>query len=154
MLITQEPVFQRFWYPVAFASAVSPGPTARRLLGQDVVLWSTPDGVKAAVDRCPHREAKLSAGWVDDRCRLVCPYHGWEYAPDGRAVRIPQLSADVPIPPGQCWRRCDARCATDWSGCVSTPSPSGRSPRFPSSTDPVGGSSPSTSGCSTARRPT
>ncbi len=99
MLITEEPIFRRFWYPVAFASVVQGGPVARRLLGQDLVLWPHGDQVLAAKDRCPHRDAKLSAGWLDERCSLVCPYHGWEYGPDGRAVHIPQLGADTPIPP-------------------------------------------------------
>jgi phenylpropionate dioxygenase-like ring-hydroxylating dioxygenase large terminal subunit len=98
MLITQTPVFRRFWYPVAFASAVTTTPVARRLLGEDLVLWSTGEGVSVALDRCPHREAKLSPGWLDN-CRLVCPYHGWEYGADGRAERIPQLAEGIPTPP-------------------------------------------------------
>jgi phenylpropionate dioxygenase-like ring-hydroxylating dioxygenase large terminal subunit len=97
-LITQTPVFRRFWYPVAFASAVTTTPVARRLLGVDLVLWPVPDGVAAAIDRCPHREAKLSPGWLE-ACRLVCPYHGWEYGSDGRALHIPQLAEGVPTPP-------------------------------------------------------
>ena len=98
MLITQTPVFRRFWYPVAFASVVTKAPVARRLLGVDLVLWPGPDGVTAAVDRCPHREAKLSPGWLEG-CRLVCPYHGWEYGPTGRAEHIPQLAEGLPTPP-------------------------------------------------------
>jgi phenylpropionate dioxygenase-like ring-hydroxylating dioxygenase large terminal subunit len=131
VLIAQEPIFTRFWYPVAFASAVSPGPTSRRLLGRDVVLWSTPDGMRAAIDRCPHREAKLSAGWMDDHCRLVCPYHGWEYGPDGRAVRIPQLAADVPIPPRAVLETvgCQVRYGLVWL-CLD-PEPLGQIPEIP-----------------------
>jgi phenylpropionate dioxygenase-like ring-hydroxylating dioxygenase large terminal subunit len=98
MLITGVEHFRRYWYPVAFASAVAPGPVARRLLGTDLVLWAGADGIVAAVDRCPHREATLSPGWVDS-CRLVCPYHGWEYGLLGRAERIPQLADGAPIPP-------------------------------------------------------
>jgi phenylpropionate dioxygenase-like ring-hydroxylating dioxygenase large terminal subunit len=99
MLITEEPIFKRFWYPVAFASVVGPEPVARRLLGVDLVLWSTGDGIMVAKDRCPHRDAKLSAGWMSAECHLVCPYHGWEYGSDGKAVKIPQLQAGTPIPP-------------------------------------------------------
>jgi phenylpropionate dioxygenase-like ring-hydroxylating dioxygenase large terminal subunit len=54
--------------------------------------------VSVANDRCPHRDAALSGGWLDDGC-LVCPYHGWEYDTDGVAVHIPQLDAGIPIPP-------------------------------------------------------
>jgi phenylpropionate dioxygenase-like ring-hydroxylating dioxygenase large terminal subunit len=98
MLVTQEPVFRRFWYPVAFASAVAGAPVARRLLGEDLVLWPTGEGISVAIDRCPHRDARLSAGWLDAGCRLVCPYHGWEYGADGKALRIPQLSPGAPVP--------------------------------------------------------
>lgn len=71
---------------------------ARRLLGEDLVLWRTSEGVSVAIDRCPHREAKLSTGWLGADCHLVCPYHGWEYGSDGRAVRIPQFSMGTPLP--------------------------------------------------------
>jgi phenylpropionate dioxygenase-like ring-hydroxylating dioxygenase large terminal subunit len=98
VLITQEPAFRDFWYPVAFESVVAPGPVARRLLGQDLVLWQSGHEIAAAIDRCPHREAKLSAGWLSPECHLVCPYHGWEYGPTGRATRIPQLPREIPIP--------------------------------------------------------
>jgi nitrite reductase/ring-hydroxylating ferredoxin subunit len=85
---------------VARADAVADAPVARRLLGVDLVLWrSGPGAVAAAVDRCPHRDARLSGGWLAG-CALVCPYHGWEYGPEGTATRIPQLGDGVPIPPG------------------------------------------------------
>ena len=37
-------------------------------------------------------------GSVDDGC-LVCPYHGWTFADDGRCVTIPSASDGVPAPP-------------------------------------------------------
>lgn len=116
MLITREPVFRRFWYPLTFAASVGDTPVARRLLGEDLVLWRTGEGVAVAIDRCPHREAKLSVGWLDERCRLVCPYHGWEYGPDGRAERVPQLPAGVPIPPKAALEtvRCEVRYGLVW----------------------------------------
>jgi phenylpropionate dioxygenase-like ring-hydroxylating dioxygenase large terminal subunit len=120
VLITQEPVFRRFWYPVAFASAVSPGPVARRLLGQDLVLWQSGAGIAAAADRCPHREAKLSAGWLTEECRLVCPYHGWQYGTNGKATHIPQLGPDTPLPPRAVLDmvRCQTRYGLVWV-CLS-----------------------------------
>jgi phenylpropionate dioxygenase-like ring-hydroxylating dioxygenase large terminal subunit len=96
---TEQPALRRFWYPVAQESALADGPLARRLMGESIVVWQpNPGSVAAAIDRCPHRDARLSGGWIDDGC-LVCPYHGWVYGDDGAAVRIPQLSANVPIPP-------------------------------------------------------
>jgi phenylpropionate dioxygenase-like ring-hydroxylating dioxygenase large terminal subunit len=79
---------------------VGDAPVGRRLLGVDIVLWRPAPGVVAgAIDRCPHRDARLSDGWLAG-CALVCPYHGWEYGPDGVATRIPQLDEGVPLPPG------------------------------------------------------
>ena len=99
MLVTQERHLRSFWYPVAFVEDLAEGPLARTLLGQELVLWAPAVGeVAAAHNRCPHRAARLSGGWLEDGC-LVCPYHGWQYGADGRAVTIPQLQAGLPIPP-------------------------------------------------------
>ncbi|KAG5186555.1 accelerated cell death 1, partial [Tribonema minus] len=62
------------------------------LLGEPLVLWQ--DSTKqwrAALDRCPHRWAPLSEGFVDpEQKRLTCAYHGWEFEGDGRGARIQQ----------------------------------------------------------------
>lgn len=95
------PALQGYWYAVAEGADVGDAPLAVRLLGRDYVLWRGLDGVlTAAVDRCPHREAPLSAGTVDDGC-LVCPYHGWTFSGDGdgRCVRVPSSPSSVPVPP-------------------------------------------------------
>jgi phenylpropionate dioxygenase-like ring-hydroxylating dioxygenase large terminal subunit len=99
VLVTQEPELRAFWYPVAFVEDLVNGPLARRLLGAEVVLWKLGNGaIAGALDRCPHRDARLSGGWVEDGC-LTCPYHGWQYGAEGKAVHIPQLSDGLPIPP-------------------------------------------------------
>jgi phenylpropionate dioxygenase-like ring-hydroxylating dioxygenase large terminal subunit len=90
MLVTQQPVLRRFWYPVMPMAALADGPKPFRLLGEDLVLWLTGDGSPAALrDRCCHRTAKLSRGMCE-RGRLVCGYHGWEYDASGTVVRVPQ----------------------------------------------------------------
>jgi phenylpropionate dioxygenase-like ring-hydroxylating dioxygenase large terminal subunit len=98
--LTDEPRLRRYWYPIAGVDAAADKPIARTLLGVDLVLWRPESGsVRAALDRCPHRDARLSRGWIDG-CALVCPYHGWEYGSSGRATRIPQLEADeAHLPP-------------------------------------------------------
>ncbi len=98
MLVTEVPTFRRFWYPLAFTDDLAGGPLARRLLGEDLVVWATADGASAARDVCPHRSAALSGGWVDDGC-IVCPYHGWRFGADGAAIHIPQLDPGLPVPP-------------------------------------------------------
>jgi phenylpropionate dioxygenase-like ring-hydroxylating dioxygenase large terminal subunit len=102
------PALQGYWYVVAESADVASAPVAVRLLGRDLVIWRAGDGtVAAAPDRCPHREAPLSAGTVDDGC-LVCPYHGWTFESDGRCVRVPSSPAAVPVPPKAHLRRLHA----------------------------------------------
>jgi phenylpropionate dioxygenase-like ring-hydroxylating dioxygenase large terminal subunit len=99
MLVTEVPAFRSFWYPVAFAEDLAAGPLPRRLLGEDLVVWANDQGgASAAHDRCPHRSSRLTPGWVDGGC-IVCPYHGWQFGADGKAVHIPQLEPGLPIPP-------------------------------------------------------
>lgn len=89
MLVTRQKVLRRFWYPVVPDDRLD-GPVAFRLLGQDIVLWRDAAGNPAAViDRCCHRTAKLSRGFVEGG-NIVCGYHGWTYAPSGQLVRLPQ----------------------------------------------------------------
>lgn len=44
-------------------------------------------------ERCPHRGASLSYGYVEDR-GIRCAYHGWLFASDGRCVDRPFEMAD------------------------------------------------------------
>ncbi|MBB2188744.1 Rieske (2Fe-2S) protein [Gluconacetobacter azotocaptans] len=54
--------------------------------GRALVVWMAADGgPRVFADRCPHREARLSAGYVADG-RLVCPFHLWVFDESGRAV--------------------------------------------------------------------
>ncbi|MEM9008864.1 MAG: aromatic ring-hydroxylating dioxygenase subunit alpha [Cyanobacteria bacterium P01_F01_bin.86] len=98
MLVTQQPVFQRFWYPIIPIHQLQEGPQAFTLLGQPIVLWLTEAGTPAAVrDRCCHRTAQLSLGQVE-KGRLCCPYHGWQFNETGACVRVPQLKEGDTIP--------------------------------------------------------
>ena len=90
MLNNRQPVLRRFWYPVMPVAKVDSGPQPFTLLGERLVLWKAADGTYAAMaDRCPHRSAQLSRGWVDGNA-IVCPYHGWAYDGAGACVRVPQ----------------------------------------------------------------
>lgn len=98
MLVTRQPVLRRFWYPVMPLSALDAGPRPFTLLGERIVVWRQADGQPAAIrDRCVHRTAMLSRGFVEDG-RLVCGYHGWTYDGTGRCVRIPQYEPGTPAP--------------------------------------------------------
>ncbi|NET47578.1 MAG: Rieske 2Fe-2S domain-containing protein, partial [Merismopedia sp. SIO2A8] len=83
MLVTQHPVFRRFWYPVIPIAQLHQTPQSFCLLGQDVVLWLDATGQPAAiVDRCCHRSARLSQGKVNQG-QIQCPYHGWCFDASG-----------------------------------------------------------------------
>lgn len=90
MLVTQQPVLRRFWYALMPMSQLDAGPQPFTLLGEPLVVWKTADGRPAALrDRCCHRTAKLSKGFVRGD-RIVCGYHGWAYDAAGVCVHVPQ----------------------------------------------------------------
>ena len=88
------------WHPVAESVDLGLGDVvAVTLLGEPLVLWRDPAGAVVAVhDRCPHREAPLSAGSVEGGV-LQCMYHGWSFGESGRCVAIPSAGPDAAIPP-------------------------------------------------------
>lgn len=86
------------WYAVATVDQVVSEPLQVTLRNVDYVLWRSTDGaLVAARDRCPHREARLSRGRVEQGC-LRCPYHGWLFDGDGRCVEIPSATPGTPVP--------------------------------------------------------
>ena len=85
------------WHPVAFSVNVADHPVHADLLGEPLVLWRGKSGVRAMSDLCVHRGTALSLGWIRGE-ELVCPYHGWRYAADGRCVAIPQLADPSRVP--------------------------------------------------------
>ncbi|MFT4174824.1 MAG: aromatic ring-hydroxylating dioxygenase subunit alpha [Rhodocyclaceae bacterium] len=115
MLVTRQPTLRRFWYAVMPISELDAGPRPFTLLGEAIVLWRGEDGTPQAVrDRCCHRTARLSKGYVEGN-NIVCGYHGWQFNGAGRCVRIPQ-APDTQIPSGACVSayRCQARYGYVW----------------------------------------
>ena len=98
-ILTSNEALTGYWYAVDRSVDVLASPKHVGLLGRDIVLWRGPNGdVIAAPDRCPHREAPLSEGWIEDGC-VVCPYHGWAFGDEGRCVKVPSANEGVPPPP-------------------------------------------------------
>ncbi len=96
MLVTKQPLLRKFWYPVIPEVLLRDGPKPFTLLGQDLVLWLDGAGKATAMDdRCPHRHARLSKGWILDG-QIQCGYHGWTFDGGGRCTRIPQKDDDNP----------------------------------------------------------
>ncbi|MFD8561447.1 Rieske 2Fe-2S domain-containing protein [Streptosporangium canum] len=83
-------MLKNFWYAVEFGHAVDRRPRRVTCLGQDFVIWRRRDGRIACLsDLCVHRGGALSMGTPAGDDSIACPYHGWEYEPDGRCVKIP-----------------------------------------------------------------
>lgn len=96
MLQTKQPIFRSFYYPVLPISALRDGPRSFMLMGEPIVLWLDDEGrPAAAIDRCCHRTAKLSKGWLREGC-IVCPYHGWTFDRNGKCTWFPQSELEDP----------------------------------------------------------
>ncbi|HEY3902397.1 MAG TPA: aromatic ring-hydroxylating dioxygenase subunit alpha [Streptosporangiaceae bacterium] len=92
-----HPALSEFWHPVAFSSEVGEEPVAVRLAGQGWALARFDGTVRAFADSCPHRRARLSAGFISDGM-LHCTYHGWRFTAEGTCVLIPALEDTAAIP--------------------------------------------------------
>ena len=66
-------------------------PLAVTVMGTPLVIYRSGNSIVAAEDRCPHRNAPLSAGSVHDGC-IRCPYHGWEFNGVGQCAAAPGIS--------------------------------------------------------------
>ena len=87
----REVLFRRTPQVIAWAGDVSePGDiVARDVAGVPVVVTRHQDGgLYAFLNACSHRGMTLCDG-VDNRRRLTCPYHGWNYDLQGNLVGIP-----------------------------------------------------------------
>jgi phenylpropionate dioxygenase-like ring-hydroxylating dioxygenase large terminal subunit len=91
-------MLKNLWYAVEFSNAISTSPKLLRFLELELVLYRTTEGqVQAMNNACVHRGAALANGWISQNC-IVCPYHGWQYQPDGTCVKIPSQSPTLSIP--------------------------------------------------------
>jgi nitrite reductase/ring-hydroxylating ferredoxin subunit len=83
------------WYLFGKSDELGSGPLSRALLGQRLVAYRTGSGRVAVLDaRCSHLGADLGKGRVVGET-LQCPFHHWEYGPDGCCTHIP-AQAEVP----------------------------------------------------------
>jgi vanillate O-demethylase monooxygenase subunit len=83
------------WYVACWSRDLEDKPYPVTIMGEDVVIFRTSDGIAALEDRCPHRHLPLSQGRIcGDTIR--CGYHGAEIDAVGRCVRVPSQKA---VPP-------------------------------------------------------
>jgi phenylpropionate dioxygenase-like ring-hydroxylating dioxygenase large terminal subunit len=80
------------WFVACTAAALRGRPVAATVQGIPLALFRGPDGLPGALeDRCPHRNAPLSAGRMRGGA-LECAYHGWRFASGGACVAVPGLA--------------------------------------------------------------
>ena len=80
------------WYPACTSDELgNRRPLAIELMDAPLVVFRDGRGQPGVlVDRCPHRNAPLSAGRVRDGT-LECGYHGWRFDCAGACVAIPGI---------------------------------------------------------------
>lgn len=83
------------WYYACRAVDIDRGPIGLEVGATKFVVYRSISGQPVALKRqCAHMNADLACGNVVDG-HLVCPLHGWEYADDGKCVRIP-VDSEIP----------------------------------------------------------
>ena len=115
MLTTAQRTLRKSWYATIRTDALQDGPKPFRLMGEDLVLFLDGEGQPTALaDRCCHRTAKLSKGWVQDG-EITCGYHGWRYDSFGRLTCIPQFDPETVLPKHSVPHyRCQSRYGYAW----------------------------------------
>ncbi len=81
-------LLRRYWHPVGVSGWVTTKPQVTRVLGEDLVIYRTTNGVALVERRCAHRRVNLEFGRVEGDC-IRCPYHGWLYDPTGQCIEQP-----------------------------------------------------------------
>ena len=96
--IEMERVIRPSWQVVCHVGEISERGQWRTLdyLGESVIVIRGDDlDVRAFANVCRHRGSRLVDGASGCARRLVCPYHAWSYATDGRLAGVPGR-ADYP----------------------------------------------------------
>src|SRR5664280_405305 len=88
------------WFPAIRAADVAAGPVAVRAGTRRYVAFRPEPGGPISVlsARCPHHLVDLAHADVVQG-RLRCPYHGWQFDPDGNCAQVPSNGPDAGVPP-------------------------------------------------------
>jgi phenylpropionate dioxygenase-like ring-hydroxylating dioxygenase large terminal subunit len=113
------------WFIACRSRALRSRPLGVSIQGVPLVLFRGEGGRPGALeDRCPHRNAPLTAGRVR-RGELQCAYHGWRFDAGGACVGVPGLAT----PPEARATRATAFPCLEQDGYVWVYSTSGAEPR-------------------------
>jgi len=97
------------WFRLAYSHEVAPGAILRTAaLGQELIVFRGEDGRAAVLDAfCPHLGADLSAGGRVVGDTVACPFHRWQFAGDGRCVKIPYCDKIPKKAVTRAWPTCE-----------------------------------------------
>lgn len=97
--IRQVGINPNHWYPVAWSHQLKSAHTLPVMVWkQPIVLYREASGRIYAMDNaCPHKGVELHQGDVQGD-RLICPYHGWAFNPEGQCVNIPYFPEGQKLP--------------------------------------------------------
>ncbi len=94
-------LLRRYWMPICPAAELTAEKPKRRvrILGEDLVLFRDGQGkLGLMAEQCPHRNASLYYGFVEDD-GLRCPYHGWKFDAEGACIERPfEKNKDARLP--------------------------------------------------------
>jgi len=90
--------FPRGWFMVGESKEATATPLAMRYFGEDLVMYRGESGQVYVVEAyCPHMGAHLAKNTTSYIVRdgeqvegesIRCPFHGWQYGPDGTCKNI------------------------------------------------------------------
>jgi phenylpropionate dioxygenase-like ring-hydroxylating dioxygenase large terminal subunit len=89
-------VMRHYWVPACLSSELQRGgpPLRLLLLGEHLAAFRDGEGNAGIMDhRCPHRGVSLFFGRVEQK-GIRCVYHGWQFAPDGQCLDMPNVDVD------------------------------------------------------------
>lgn len=104
MIDTYYESLSKVWLPTMKTEDLLEGHAQSvKLLGREIMIAKLDDEIVAMSNFCPHFQAKLSEGTVEELCgsfeKVVrCRYHGWAFNSKGQCVEIPQLKKGQKIP--------------------------------------------------------
>ncbi len=132
----EDEVLLNDWHPIGMSNEFVAGKLAPvKLLGRDLVVWRESNGrIHVWEDLCVHRGTRLSLGTICDD-KVICPYHGWNYAASGQCVLMPASPNDSPMKKARAFPYlAQERYEMVWA-CLGTPSQG--IPDFPEWDDPT-----------------
>ena len=91
-------LFAPAWHPLAAtAELAKPGDFLTfDLMDTPILVRNFGGELRAFLNVCPHRHARLTDKTRGNAETLRCQYHGWEYNQDGRTGKIPEAKAFRP----------------------------------------------------------